>query len=213
MKKRAVCIIIILTFVYNFIRAQESNVVPGNIIVMVNSDTDVEKLSNDLQFVNEIKTDFKMERILSKSMHIYLFDFNSVAIENDKMLEAVRQNHLVKIAQFNHTFKERAIPNDPQFGVMWDMKNTGQSGGTPLSDIQATQAWDITTGGLTSQGDTIVAAIIDGIVFLPFSFVSLAVDFTLVTDLSFVSLSISLVMVFFLSHLSVVIVLVVIPRS
>lgn len=162
MEKRAVYFIIILTFVYNFIRAQETNIVPGNVLVMVNSDADVEKLNKDLQFVNGIKTDFKMERILSKSMHIYLFDFNSVAIENDKMLEAARQNHLVKIAQFNHTFKERAIPNDPQFGVMWDMKNTGQSGGTPLSDIQATQAWDITTGGLTSQGDTIVAAIIDG---------------------------------------------------
>ncbi len=129
---------------------------------MVSSEADAVKLSNGLQFVSGRKTDFKVERLLSRSMHIYLFNFNSATIDNAEMLNAVRRSSLVKIAQFNHTFTERAIPNDPQFGAMWDMKNTGQAGGTPLADIQATEAWDITTGGLTSQGDTIVVAVIDG---------------------------------------------------
>lgn len=162
MKKIISCFSVLLIFSTRFLYAQETNIVPGNLLVMVNSEADAVKLSNDLQFINALKTDFKVERLLSRSMHIYLFNFNSVIIDNNEMLNAVRRNALVKIAQFNHTFTERATPNDPQFGAMWDMKNTGQSGGTPLADIQATEAWDITTGGLTSQGDSIVVAVIDG---------------------------------------------------
>ncbi|MCE9537928.1 MAG: S8 family peptidase [Bacteroidetes bacterium] len=153
---------IMLIFSGHFLYAQETNIVPGNLLVMVNSEAAAIKLSHDLQFVSGLKTDFKVKRLLSRSMHIYLFDFNSASINNAEMLNAVRRSTLVKIAQFNHTFTERATPNDPQFGLMWDMKNTGQSGGTPLADIQATEAWDITTGGLTAQGDTIVVAVIDG---------------------------------------------------
>lgn len=162
MKKIITLFSILLIFSSPFLNAQETNIVPGNLLVMVGSEADAVKLSNDLQFISGHKTDFKVERLLSRSMHIYLFNFNSVTVDNAEMLNAVRRNALVKIAQFNHTFTERAIPNDPQFGAMWDMKNTGQAGGTPLADIQATEAWDITTGGLTSQGDTIVVAVIDG---------------------------------------------------
>jgi hypothetical protein len=41
------------------------------------------------------------------------------------------------------------------------MNNTGQTGGLPGADIDAELAWNITTGGVTSQGDSIVIAIID----------------------------------------------------
>ncbi|MES2138715.1 MAG: S8/S53 family peptidase [Bacteroidota bacterium] len=162
MKKIIPFFSIMLIFCGHFLFAQETNIVPGNLLVMVTSEASAVKLSKDLQFVNGLRTDFKVKRLLSRSMHIYLFDFNSASIDNAEMLNVVRRSALVKIAQFNHTFTERATPNDPQFGLMWDMKNTGQAGGTPLVDIQATEAWDITTGGLTSQGDTIVVAVIDG---------------------------------------------------
>jgi subtilisin family serine protease len=38
------------------------------------------------------------------------------------------------------------VPNDPSFGSMWGMNNTGQSGGVVDADIDAPEAWDITTG-------------------------------------------------------------------
>jgi subtilisin family serine protease len=50
---------------------------------------------------------------------------------------------------------------------MWAMENTGQLGGTVGADIKATLAWNITTGGLTSTGDTIIVAVIDGGFYLP----------------------------------------------
>jgi hypothetical protein len=49
-----------------------------------------------------------------------------------------------------------ALPNDPSFGLEWNLQNTGQSGGTPGIDIGAPQAWDICTGSRN-----VVVAIID----------------------------------------------------
>ncbi len=143
--------------------AQETNIVPGNLLIMLNSDNSVQKIEKDIEFLNGVKTDLKMKRILSDAMHIYLFDFNSSTINKEQILQAVKVNSHVKIAQFNHTFQERVnIPNDSLFGSMWDMDNTGQNSGVVDADIDAPEAWDITTGGLTSQGDTIVVAVIDG---------------------------------------------------
>ncbi|MHC4529900.1 MAG: S8 family peptidase, partial [Planctomycetota bacterium] len=48
------------------------------------------------------------------------------------------------------------IPNDTRFNDLWGMHNTGQTGGTPDADIDAPQAWDISTGN--SQ---VVVAVID----------------------------------------------------
>ncbi len=38
------------------------------------------------------------------------------------------------------------IPNDPSFSSLWAMKNTGQSGGKIDADIDATDAWALSTG-------------------------------------------------------------------
>jgi subtilisin family serine protease len=49
------------------------------------------------------------------------------------------------------------VPGDARFGEQWDLRNTGQSGGTPGADVHAPQAWDVTTGGrgvLVSVMDT-----------------------------------------------------------
>jgi subtilisin family serine protease len=42
------------------------------------------------------------------------------------------------------------------------LNNTGQSGGTPDADIDAPEAWEISKGGFSGLGDTIVVAIVDG---------------------------------------------------
>ena len=38
------------------------------------------------------------------------------------------------------------VPNDPGFPDQWALHNTGQGGGTPGADIDAPQAWEMTTG-------------------------------------------------------------------
>jgi len=49
-----------------------------------------------------------------------------------------------------------ALPNEPSFGSLWGLHNTGQSGGLADADIDAPEAWQTTTG---SRG--VVIAVID----------------------------------------------------
>ncbi len=42
--------------------------------------------------------------------------------------------------------KVNLTPNDPYYVLLWGLNNTGQSGGTPNMDMDAPEAWDITTG-------------------------------------------------------------------
>ena len=49
-----------------------------------------------------------------------------------------------------------AVPNDPSFSQLWGLSNTGQSGGLRDADIDAPEAWDVTTGSRN-----VVVAVID----------------------------------------------------
>jgi subtilisin family serine protease len=166
MKKTVTFLTIIFAGFSQLLFAQDNNHVPGNLLVMLQPGADVNALQSALSKLNGAGTGLQVERTLSQSMHIYLFSFDNTAVNEESMLAAVRNQPSVKIVQFNHYVNERnTVPNDPQFGVMWDMDNTGSNGGSGAvadADIDAPEAWDITTGGLTSQGDTIVVAIVDG---------------------------------------------------
>ncbi len=102
---------------------------------------------------------FSIARHISVSPNIYLL--RSSAGDDDASLELLKKTNGILLAQKNHETELRAVPNDTMFASQWNMNNTGQTGGTPDADIDAPEAWGITTGGLTAQGDTIVVAVID----------------------------------------------------
>ncbi len=52
----------------------------------------------------------------------------------------------VVYAEPNYKYKLFLVPNDPNYPEQWALDNTGQTGGTPDADIDANEAWDITTG-------------------------------------------------------------------
>ena len=52
-----------------------------------------------------------------------------------------------------------SLPDDTDFDKLWGLHNTGQGGGTPDADIDAPQAWEISTG----SSDVVVAVIDTGI--------------------------------------------------
>lgn len=59
-----------------------------------------------------------------------------------------------------YVFATATSPNDPSFaGDYWGLNNTGQTGGTPDADIDAPEAWSLTTG----SSDVIVGVIDSGI--------------------------------------------------
>jgi subtilisin family serine protease len=63
---------------------------------------------------------------------------------------ALRHNPNVRYAEPDFIYHVTATPNDPSFGQLWAMSNTGQTvngtSGTAGADIHATQAWSFTTG-------------------------------------------------------------------
>ncbi len=103
-------------------------------------------------------------KLLSAHMNIYEVYFTAGIAEERQILEQVRRHDDVLNAQFNHYVSKRdtIIPNDTLFTSQWHHLNTGQTNGNPGSDIGSTAAWDITTGGLTAAGDTIVVCVIEG---------------------------------------------------
>jgi serine protease len=71
-------------------------------------------------------------------------------------VELYLQNPDVLYAEPNYIVEALAVSNDPLFAQLWGLHNTGQAGGTVDADIDAPEAWDITTG--SSQ---VVVAVID----------------------------------------------------
>lgn len=71
----------------------------------------------------------------------------------DPSVEYAEPNYIRSIRSFTPS---PVIPNDPLFGQQWALRNTGAGGGTAGADIDATNAWDITTGS-----SAVVIAVID----------------------------------------------------
>jgi len=97
----------------------------------------------------------------------------SDATDLEAMIVAYSQDPNVEFAQPNHIPVLYSVPNDPLYPIQWPLHNTGQeypgsiysqetgeyqrvtNTGTPDSDIDAEEAWDI------SQGEGVIVAVID----------------------------------------------------
>jgi len=80
------------------------------------------------------------------------------------VVKTLNQNPNIEIVEPNYIYHINKAPNDPMFGQLWGMQNTGQQDtdkqtGVAGVDIGATQAWDIETG----SKDVVVAVIDTGI--------------------------------------------------
>jgi len=77
----------------------------------------------------------------------------------EQVLTRLREEPEVEWAEPNYRRYPMKLPNDQMFGSQWHLDNRGQSGGTPGADIQAVDAWDMTTG----NSDVVVAILDSGI--------------------------------------------------
>lgn len=136
--------------------------VPNQIMVMLvpgNNIDDVIKDLNDDGLVGQ----FRLNQVLSKRYRIYLLEHDEILGDSRDLVYDINKMDEVAMAQLNHYVEERIAPNDPSYASnQWNMNNTGGGGGTVDADIDAPEAWNITTGGVTADGDTIVVAVVDG---------------------------------------------------
>lgn len=155
-----VLFLITLSTVYSQPNSGTTDREPGELLVMLKKN--INPLKDPV-----LKAEFEARGVLvdykiTRSFNIWLFRFNEEVNIPDKVLQLIKAHPAVELAQYNHKVEERSVPNDPSFNQLWALLNTGQSNGIAGSDIRATEAWDITTSGITALGDTIVIAVVDG---------------------------------------------------
>lgn len=143
--------------------------IPGELIVMFEQQEAPSLVLSRGNFTNN-SLRLIHKKSLSKRMNIHLLTFDEDKFDAEVVLREVRNLPGVQLAQFNHYVFSRNTnllqPNDPQYPLQWNLENTGSGGALVDADIDATDAWDITTGGVTGLGDTIVVAVIDEGIFL-----------------------------------------------
>lgn len=144
------------------LHAQQPEIVKGDLLIQVADEKALLQIIDELQQLNGQPTRLHIGRQLSPIMGIWQLHFDYSRHSHEQMLEKLQMHPACRAAQLNRVLKKRVTtPNDPNFGQQWQYINNGASGGVVDADIDADLAWDITTGGLTALGDTIVACIID----------------------------------------------------
>ncbi|MEO1517092.1 MAG: S8 family peptidase [Bacteroidota bacterium] len=144
-------IILPLFLLFQFTAAAQ-NFVPGELLVQLKPSADIEDLTSPYSLRSLQASTLSIKKEIYGSFGIYLLGFDAKRYDTQDMLREIRQHPSVAAAQVNVRSELRTTtPNDPFFGDQWY-----------LNKIDAPEAWDITTGGITARGDTIVVAVIDG---------------------------------------------------
>jgi subtilisin family serine protease len=163
MRIRIIFLAISLVFFFSKVFSQPYNTINyirGEVLVQLESGQ-----NPDLVLKGLVSKGYDVKQIVSQRFDIYLLGFDYLkktnadaisALKAEKAIINVQNNHFISIRETNEL-----IPDDSYFPQQWSLRNTGQNSGTVDADIDATDAWDITTGGVSADGDTIVIAIID----------------------------------------------------
>jgi serine protease len=99
-------------------------------------------------------------KIMSAPLELWLAEFSASADIKGGMKIWDFAEGLIHVTP-NRLISERKVPDDPDFNRQWQYINDGSSNGLINADMDMDLAWEITTGGLTTTGDTIVICIID----------------------------------------------------
>lgn len=145
---------------------QNTGHVPGQLLFQLHRTSDpaplVARLAAELPQAKPVRT-----TLVAGSLRIWLLEVAAEESTERLVLDWLNRQPDVRAAQFNRLLEYRAMPaglppDDPLYPQQWHHRNTGAGGGLTGADHSAEEAWNITTGGLTPHGDTIVVAVIDG---------------------------------------------------
>jgi subtilisin family serine protease len=155
--------IIILLFLSLSLSLFAQNRAEGGIIVQFHANVRSNEMTS---FMSSFSSEnLQYDRVLSESQNIHLLSFDESAVRGETILDNVRANPSVYLAQFDYILERRnteLIPDDTRFAEMWAMRNTGQSNGVVGEDIKATFAWQRVYGtGNNSNSRQIVVAVLD----------------------------------------------------
>lgn len=88
-----------------------------------------------------------------------LAKFEVTGMSTKQAIKLLQTHAAVEYVEPDYRVSIATAPNDPDFSKLWGLHNEGQSGGTADADIDALEAWSITTGGK----DVVVGVIDTGV--------------------------------------------------
>ncbi|GIW87987.1 MAG: hypothetical protein KatS3mg108_2311 [Isosphaeraceae bacterium] len=94
-------------------------------------------------------------RLIKASGSFAWLEFDDPRVRDQFAAQPVQRAGLLGVQPLQNV-SIAAIPNDTRFPNLWGLNNTGQNSGTPDADIDAPEAWDLTTGSTT-----VVVGVID----------------------------------------------------
>ncbi|AXT49403.1 T9SS C-terminal target domain-containing protein [Aquimarina sp. BL5] len=143
----------LLFLISNLGFSQQQKYIPGEVLVKLQKDYSSKSFLQDFR---KSSTQLSNPVLVSKSLNIWKYSFDSNAVKMEDVLKSVSRNKNTLIVQVNHIIEKRAtMPDDTRYDRQWQYFQENDK------DIDADEAWDITTGGTTANGHEIVVAVID----------------------------------------------------
>jgi len=124
---------------------------------LTHDDIEIILLDNPLEIVRQI----------SRPLNLWLLRIDLQKTQLHRIRRNIEEFPEILYAQNDHFLSLRNIPDDPLYAQQWNFNNTGLDGngnpsGTEDADIDAPEAWEVSTGGVSIMGHQIVAGIVDG---------------------------------------------------
>ncbi len=129
--------------------AANPNYILGEFIVKIDKNVTIQNVVFDLK--KSFPDCFLKDSV--PTFGIWLVAFDPTRSAEKDFLKALQSNKNVTYADYNHRVEERAAnkePNDGDYDRQWNVRK-----------VQAPKVWDVTTGGVTALGDTIVVAVME----------------------------------------------------
>jgi len=126
----------------------KNDYVPGEFIVKFTRDSDL--LSSSTKALNDKYHIKSIQKIFKRAEGTILDNIYLLIVPEDSNILSIIKDYVsctdVIYAEPNYNGELPLIPDDEYFIFQWNLNNSGQFGGTPDADIDATDAWNITTG-------------------------------------------------------------------
>jgi subtilisin family serine protease len=145
-----ILIVFLTVFLPGALRAERSgDYAPDQVIVRFDKSTTLHEAVRQLN-----SPAFRVTEALVPTLDIFLVKLSG-PISVAEAIKTLESNRLVRWVQADHVVQSRSIPNDREFPGQWAMNRPSDA------DIDAPEAWDVTTGGTDPAGHDIVVAVVD----------------------------------------------------
>ncbi len=135
------------------LQGQKINYTPGQVLIKMKSDRSVSQKNN----LRSQMTGRTLETFNKLDIELWEVGTPGQKVDILQLIEQYRNHPDIEFIEPNYIVSVGAtFPNDPNFGLLWGLHNTGQSGGVVDADIDAPEAWDIATGS-----PSVVVGVID----------------------------------------------------